>query len=242
MRALTLLLSLLLVLPSTHASAPLTLETVLAKHAQAIGPSQGVQTRRVRLRLIGMAPFELPVVTEAVRPNLLRKEVSIQGSTQVTAFDGEDAWKTDPFVPGGEKPAALPAQEARMLVAEADFDGILVNHAAKRVKLVYAGPATVDGKAAHKLGATLADGTTATIWLDANTFLEVKRTQPSLVMGKMQPIDIVSSDYRLVDGLRIAHKIDIGLAGAKDKMSIVLDAVELNPKIDLARFSRPRAN
>lgn len=241
MRTLLIFVSLLLALPSSHANPAPTLQTVLDKHAAAMGPVGKVQSRRLRMRLIGLAPFELPLVVEARRPDMIRKEVSIQGSVQVTAYDGKQSWKTDPFIPGGTKPAALPALEAKALAEEADFDGILLGNPAKGVKLVYAGPAVVDGKPAHALGVTLADGGAATIWLDAASFLEVKRTQPGLVMGAMKSIDIFSSDYRVVDGVRIPHRMEIGLTGAKDRMSIVVDAAELNVPIDAARFARPLA-
>ena len=238
MRNFILITSLLFALPS-HASTAPTAQALLEKHVQAIGPVERVQSRRVRMRVIGMAPFELPVVVEASRPNLIRKEVAIQGSVQVTAFDGKQAWKTDPFVPGGGAPSDLPPDEARALVEEADFDGVLINPAAKGIKVTYAGPATVNGKPAHTLQLTRADGSAVTVWLDAVTSLEVKRTQLGPVMGQMKPLDIFTSDYREVGGLKVPHKIEIGLAGAKQRMAILIDAVELNVKLERTRFARP---
>lgn len=216
-----------------------TIQSVLASHAKASGPADSVKSRRLHLRLIGAAPFEIPVMTEAARPNLLRKEVSLQGSTQVTAYDGKQGWKTDPFVPGGDKPMALPAIEAQALAGEADFDGILVNPAAKGIKLAYGGAAQVNGKPAHVIKAVLADGSPATIWLDAASWLEVKRTQNGLVMGKMQALDTYLSDYRDVGGIKFPHKIESGLSGAKEKITIVMDKVELNVPLAQARFVQP---
>ncbi len=239
MRTFILITSLLLAVPAYASPAP-TAPALLEKHLQALGPVERVQSRRVRMRVIGMAPFALPVVVEASRPHLIRKEVTIQGSVQVTAYDGKQAWKTDPFVPGGDAPSDLPASEAKALIEEADFDGALVNPAAKGIKVAYAGPATVKGKPAHTLQLTLANGSAVTVWLDAVTSLEVKRTQLGPVMGQMKPLDIFASDYREVGGVKVPHKIEIGLAGAKEKMSILIDAVELNVKLDQARFAKPR--
>jgi hypothetical protein len=241
MRPLILLFSLLLAMSPASADAPLTLQTLLAKHAQAVGPIDQVQSRRVHMRGIGMAPFELPIVIEAARPNLLRKEVSVQGNTLVTAFDGKQAWKTDPFVSGGDTPMAPPPLEAKALAAEADFDGTLVNSAAKGIKLAYKGPATVDGKPAHEIAVTLADGSAMTVWLDAATYLEVKRNQPALIAGAMKPIDIVSSDYRAVSGVQLPHKIEILVPGVTQKMMLLTDSAEMNVKIDPARFAKAPA-
>jgi hypothetical protein len=237
MRALFLLPALLLSLPSQASPAP-TAQSLLDQHAKALGPVAQVQSRRVRMRVIGMAPFELPVTVEASRPNLIRKEVSLQGNVQVTAFDGKRAWKIDPFVPGGATPSPLPAEEAKALRVEADFDGALIEPGAKGIKVAYLGPAMVDGKAAQALQLTQANGEVATVWLDAATHLEFKRTQPGPVMGTMKSLDIFTSDYRVIDGIKVPHKIEIGLTGAKEKMSVIVDAVELNAKIDPARYAR----
>lgn len=240
MRALLLILASLLTLPSQAGPAP-TVQTLLDKHAQALGPLARIQTRRVHMRIIGMAPFEIPVAIEASRPNLIRKDVTLQGNVQVTAFDGKQAWKTDPFVPGGAAPSALPADEAKALLLESDFDGGLIQPASKGIAVAYLGPATVDGRAAHALRVTQPKGEAATVWLDAATYLEFKRTQPGPVMGQMKELDIFTSDYRLINGIQVPHKIEIGLSGAKEKMSVLVDTVELNPRIDPSRFAKPAA-
>lgn len=238
MRTFILLTTLLFALP-THAAPAPTAQTLLEKHVQAVGPIERVKSRRLRMRIIGMAPFELPVLVEAARPNLIRKEVTIQGSTQVTAFDGKQAWKTDPFVPGGGTPSPLAPTEASALKVEADFDGVLIQPAAKGIKVVYTGSGTVDGKPAHTLQVTLANGDTATVWLDAASHLEIKRTQLGPVMGEMKPLDIFTSDYRSVDGVQLPHRMEIGLSGAKDRMSIIIDAAQLNVPLDPSRFTKP---
>jgi len=224
---------------SLHAEPAPTVQTLLAKHAEAVGPVDRIQTRRVKLRITGMAPFELPAVVEASRPNLIRKDVSIQGTPQVTAFDGKQAWKTDPFVAGGDKPAPLPAAEARQLQEEADFDGALVKPEAKGIRVAYVGPATLNGKNTYELRVTLPDGAVQNVWLDAATYLETKRTQTMPLGGTMQTVETWSSDYRAVQGVKLAYRLESGVAGAPQKATIVVDSVEFNPRIDKARFAQP---
>lgn len=239
MRALILSSTLLLLAPFASADPAPTVKEVLARHVQAMGPVDSVKSRRLKMRIIGMAPFELPVLIEAQRPNLIRKEVTIQGSVQVTAFDGKQSWKTDPFIAGGAQPSPLPAAEAKALLDEAEFDSILVNPAAKGAKVAYAGTAAVNGRNAHTLAVTLADGATVTIWVDADSFLEVKRTQMGPAMGSIKSLDIFSSDYRMVGGLRVPHKMEIGLTNAKERIAILVDAVEVNARIEPSRFAKP---
>jgi hypothetical protein len=239
MRLLTIILAMFLSCTAYAAAPTPPLPELLANHAKAMGTIDKVQSRRLRMRVVGMAPFDIPVVVESKRPNLIRKEVALQGSVQVQAFDGSDAWKSDPFVPGGAAPAAMPAEEAKLIVEEADFDGALVNSTAKGIRVSYAGAAEVAGKPAHKLQVNLANGNESTVYLDAATLLEVKRVQTRPMMGKMVEAEIVPSDWRLVDGVRIPHRIEIGLPGAKQPVAVIIDAVELNVPMVATRFTRP---
>ncbi len=239
MKLLTIILAMLLSC-TAYAAAPVPpLPELLASHAKAMGTIDKVQSRRLRMRVVGMAPFDIPVVVESKRPNLIRKEVALQGSVQVQAYDGSDAWKSDPFVPGGSTPAAMPAEEAKVIVEEADFDGALVNPASKGIRVTYAGATETEGKRAHTLRVILANGNESTVYLDAATFLEIKRVQTRPMMGKMVEAEIVPSDWRMVDGVRVPHRIEIGLPDAKQRVVVIIDAVELNVPLVAARFARP---
>jgi hypothetical protein len=240
MRILAPVLALFVSLSAAAVAPAPTVPELLASHLKAVGAPEKVQSRRVHMRVIGMAPFEIPVVVEAKRPNLIRKDVSLQGSVQVNAYDGSDAWKTDPFVPGGATPAAMAGDEAKALLEESDFDGALVNPAAKGIRVSYVGPADALGKPAHALRVVLTNGNEATVYLDAASFLEVKRVQTRPVMGKPMELEIISSDYRVVDGLRLPHRIEIGAPGSKQRMAIVIDKMEMNVPLAAARFARPR--
>ena len=56
----------------------------------------------------------------------VRTEASIQGLTQVTAYDGKDAWTINPFQ-GRRDPERMSAEDAKGLEMQADIDGPLVD-------------------------------------------------------------------------------------------------------------------
>ena len=181
------ILLLLLVFPGVLAAqspAPLALplDTVLARYAEAIGPVETIQSRRTTMRVAGAAPFEIPVVVEATRPNLIRKEVSIQDNIQVTAYDGTDAWRIDPFVPGGNRPMDVPVAELPDLMEEADFDGVLIDSAAKGHRVTYAGPGLITvGRTripVHSLAVRLRNGRESLVHLDATVFSRSSVSRP----------------------------------------------------------------
>ncbi|MEO5800281.1 MAG: acyltransferase [Gemmatimonadales bacterium] len=242
-------LSLLLLLPSilvgqsVVAPAALPLDTVIARHIAAVGPIDRMQTRRVSMRVTGMAPFEIPVTVEAMRPNLLLKKVTIQGAVQITGYDGRSAWRVDPFVSSSKKAVDVPAAELEDLMEETDFDGPLMHAAAKRNRLRYVGPAvvTVLGKPTpvHAIELTQANGRQAIVHLDATSYLEVLRTQTRMVMGTATPMKITSTDYRTVLGVRVPYLTEIAIAGMAEPIRLKIDAVLYGVSLTPKEFARP---
>lgn len=224
------------------ATANMTLASVMQSHLTALGDYSKVQSRRVKLRIIGMAPFEIPTTVEAKRPNLLRREVQVQGQVQISSYDGKDAWKIDPFLPSGKRAVDLSAEELPAMLEESYFDGILVAAQKQGFPLQYAGLETQDGRRVHVLKVSIPATGESTIYLDADSFLEIKRLQKRQIMGRMTELEVYTSDYRLQDGLMMAYRFEIGTKGSTQRMSMVVDAVENNPAIAASRFQRTAAN
>lgn len=234
MIARRLLLSLALSLSALPTvAAPDRAQELVREHLRALGDLDSVQSRRVKLRAIGMAPFELPITVESRRPGLLRREVRIQDQVQITGFDGQQAWRIDPFVPGGQQ--EVPAAELPALREEVLFDGLLAAALRQKLPLRYLGESEVEGRKVHGLQVELPGSGESTVYLDAKTLLEVKRVQ------KRQDgvIESFSRDYRRVAGVQIPHLIEIGVPGATQRAQMRIESVELNPVLDTARFSRP---
>jgi hypothetical protein len=221
----------------------LSLDSVLARHAAAVGPVATITTRRTSLLITGMAPFDIPIVVDAMRPNLLRKTMTLQGSAQVTAFDGAAAWRIDPFASSGRTPIDVPAAELADLLEESDFDGPLLAPVAARSRLAYVGPsvAVVAGRqvAVHSVRVTFPGGRQSTLHLDATSFLEVARTQRRPVMGNETEMQITSRDYRQVNGVRVPHLMEIAVQGSPAPIRIVVRTIEFNVPMQREQFQRP---
>lgn len=230
-----LLLALSLLAPASQA-APAA-DPLVRQHLAAVGDLAQLQTRRITLRAIGMAPFELPIVVEARRPDQLRRAVDIQGQVQLTGFDGQKAWHVDPFVPGGR--AELDAGELATLREEALFDGLLAHALAKGWTIEDLGSENVDGQTLRKLRTALPGQHPVTIYLDPASLLERKRVQLQRIQGKELQVESRSSDYRRVGGLMLAHRVDIAIQGLPHPMQMRVEAVELNPVLPVERFQAP---
>lgn len=241
--ALLLLLPVVTVAQAPAPPAALPLDTVLARYAEAVGPYLDIRTRRVTMRVTGMAPFEIPVVVEAMRPNLLLKKVTIQGAVQVTGFDGTTAWRVDPFASASGKPMDVPPAELPDLIEETDFDGPLINAAGKGIRLRYVGPKVVPVAGAptpvHAVEVTWRNGRQSVAHLHATTYLEVLRMQTRSVMGNDVAMTITPKDYRTVQGIRLPFLTEIAPAGMPVPIRLQIDKVEFGVPLRAADFARP---
>lgn len=241
--ALLLLAPALLTAQRVAAPAALPLDTVMARHHAAVGPTARLQTRRAVMRVSGMAPFEIPVTVHAMRPNLLLKEVTLQGAVQRTGYDGTRAWRVDPFTSASGKATDVPAAELEDLMEETDFDGPLVGAAAKGNRLRYLGPRVVEVQGVatpvHAVELVMANGRKAEVHLHGTTYLEVLRTQTRPVMGSEVAMTITPSDYRTVQGIRVPFVMEIAIAGMPTPIRIAFDSIEFNAAMDRRQFARP---
>jgi hypothetical protein len=238
-----MLLPALLHAQAVVAPAPLPLETVISRHISAMGPVQQFQTRRVSMRVNGMAPFEIPVVAEAMRPNLLLKQVTIQGAVQLTGYDGRSAWRVDPFASSSKKGVDVPEAELMDFLEETDFDGPMVNAAAKGNRLRYVGPRVVSvaGRPTpvHAVELTQANGRQAVVHIHATTYLEVLRTQSRDVMGTDMAMTITPSDFRTAQGITTPFLMEIAVEGLPAPIRLQIDQVEFGVALNRTQFSRP---
>jgi len=58
--------------------------------------------------------------------------------------------------------------------------------------------------------------------------------------GREVVLETVFSDYRETGGVTFARSIETGVRGRPQRMSIVVESVEVNPVLDEARFRMPR--
>ena len=232
----------ILLLITQGPSTPLALDQLLARHVAALGGTaklQGQRSRRTTTSLQGLAPFEVPILVEQTREGRYRREVSIQGTTQITAFDGVAGWKVDPFASGSTLPQELKGDELQDLLEAKDFDGDLVGAVAKGHTLRMEGLERLPSGSAYRLELQLASGRRSTVWLDAATFLEVKRLQTRPQQGQPLTMELRSEDYRDVEGVKVPFTVTLTPQGAERGLVLRTLRVEVNVALPEARFKRP---
>ncbi len=218
-----------------------TVEELVAKNIQARGgleKIQAVNTIRITGKIYVNGIYAI-VGVEKKRDHLLRQTFTVQGMTQVQAYDGSTGWQISPF--GGRKdPELMGEDDTRDLVDESDIDGPLVDYQAKGNKVEYLGHDTVDGDDVYKLKVTLKNGDIVYYYLDPDSYLEIKREKQQFIRGSVRETEEALGSYKQVAGVYYPYSIE---ASAKNDASqhavITIEKIEVNVPIDDSQFKMP---
>lgn len=224
-------------LPATAQTA----DEIVAKYVAKIGGMekiQAVKSVRVTGKFSGGGGFEAVTVNENKRPNKSRQEFSLQGLTAVSAYDGKDGWKINPFQ--GKKDAeSLGEDEMKAMIDESDFDDSLINYQARGNKVEYVGMDTVDGTDTFKLKVTLPSGTVKTYYMDTDYYVPIKIETKRMIRGAEVETETVLGDYKEVNGVYYPYSFETGAKGSQNKAKITIEKIEANVPLDDTRFARP---
>ena len=237
------LVSILLV--SAPAAAE-TAEQIVARNIAARGGDaklREVKSIRLTGRVVaGGDGFSIEAVWGMVqkRPGMLRTELTFQGLTQVTSYDGREGWSMTPFG-GRREPERASDDIARGLAHQADFEGALVDWRAKGHQIEYLGTEDVDGTPAHKLRLTRKDKDVEYIYIDPDSALEIRITSVRKIRGTEQISETDYGGYQQVGGVWLPFSIESGAKGRPKGFRINVERAELNVPLDDALFRFPTA-
>jgi hypothetical protein len=225
-------------------SAP-TLDQLVAQNIEARGGAAALEAMKsLKIQgklLIQDGQYELFYVQTVRRPASIRTEATIQGLTQVQAFDGTTGWQINPFQ-GRKDPERLSSDDLKSLIETvADFDGALVDWRKKGNKLEYLGTEDIDGTLAHKIKLTRPSGDTEYVYLDPDHFLEIRLSSQRTEHGVLVETETDLGDYEKIDGVFIPFSVESGLKGSSDRQKLIVNKADVNAKTDDAWFAFPLA-
>ena len=179
------------------------------------------------------------VTQENRRPNQLRETFTLQGMTQVQAYDGETGWQIQPF--GGHKePALMGEDDLRDLLIDSDFDGPLVNYQEKGNKVEFLGHDIVDGDDALRLKVTLKNGDIVYYYLDPDAFLEIKTERREYIRGAVHETVAQLGSYKPVNGVMFPFAVSVAPKDDPTQVqSITYDKIEANVSLPESDFAVP---
>jgi len=180
----------------------------------------------------------VPFTLVAQRPNRLRVESFTPLRRAVQVYDGEHTpWTSHTQAKGG-MPQDIAQPEAAEFIANADFDGPLVDFKAKGYSVDYAGEELIDGRPADKLLVMDRKDRIFFLWVDRQNLEVVKRTTYRIGNGQRVPVDTFFKDFREVAGVLQPHRIETA-ANGRLLYVMVIDRMEANPAIPPDAFAKP---
>lgn len=218
-------------------------DEIIGKNIQARGGADKLKTVQSikTTATMTMGPgMELAGTVIQKRPLLARMEFSLQGMTAVQAYDGKDAWQIMPFM-GKKDPELMSAEEAKETEEMADVDGPLVDYKSKGHQVELLGKEKIEGTDAYKLKLTLKNGDVQTIYIDADSFLQIKEVDKRTIRGTETETESSIGDYKEVNGILFPFAVESAIKGTDQKQKITISKIELNVPVDDSIFKMPAA-
>jgi hypothetical protein len=182
---------------------------------------------------------QLPFVVDMKRPELSRVEIVFAGKTAVQVYDGKNGWKLRPYLNRNDVEPFTP-EELKASAGKWEMDGPLLDASAKGSKVELEAVEPVEGHDAYRLKLTASGGEVQHIWIDAQSFLDVKiEGTPRRMDGKMRTVWIYQRDFRSVQGLMVPHLLETAVDGYRDTHKMMIDKVAVNPALNDALFAKP---
>lgn len=227
------------------ASQSLDVEQIIAKNVAARGGAAAwhkidsmVWIGRVETDNNG-APARFVLAMK--RPNKTRFEIVSMNRMALRIFDGTRGWKLRPMR-RGEEGSLQPysAQELKFAHDEQVIDGPLIDHAAKGIEVKLGGVDEIAGHKAYRIDVRLPSGATRRVWIDADSFLDVKSEHESHTpLGSSAPVDVYYREYRTVEGVKLPVVIESGPASGPPIDRLTIEKVEVNAHVGDDMFVRP---
>jgi len=216
------------------------IERIVERHLKAVG---GDKLKAIdALRADGeveVRGFTVPFTAWWQRPNRSRLDLSIMGYDVIQAYDGSVAWWLNP-VAGVTTAQVMPEDFAREMKLWSDFTGPLVDYERKRYKLKYLGKEELKTGEAYKLRVAMSGGVELLVYIDGETYLEVRRTYTQTIEGKSITVHTNFSDFTDTDGVTTPRTIaGVGFGGTAFVMRF--KTLDLDVEPDPTRFELPDA-
>jgi len=174
------------------------------------------------------------------KPDKIRVEVEMMGSSVVQAYDGADAWSINPLA-GSPDPVDMVGPEAEGMIETADMEGQLWNYKEKGHQLELEGSEEVDGSEAYVLKLTKKNGNIDYYYIDSENYVVLKIKSKTIMNGQELEVEVLLSNYQVMDGYLSAYTIEQKYNG-QTGLTIQLDETKFDVEMDDSIFTRPSAN
>jgi hypothetical protein len=116
-----------------------------------------------------------------------------------------------------------------------------VDYKSKGHQVELLGKEKIEGTDAYKLKVSLKNGDVQTVYIDVDSFLEIKEETKRTVRGSEQVVESSIGDYKEVNGIMLPFATESGVKGSTEKQKLTITKVEFNVPADDSIFKMPAA-
>ncbi len=178
-------------------------------------------------------------VMQQERPNKSRFDIDALGQKTVRIFDGTRGWTAKPGPGGRDDIEPFSAEAVAFARSGQVIDGQLIDYQAKGNLVRLEGIDQIRGHAAYRLGVHLSTGEVDHVWIDTQSFLDLRYDRPFTSAAGTTTVSVFYGNYKTVQGLKIPYLIETGGVKGMPPDKMVIEKVMLNAPVDARTFARP---
>lgn len=220
-------------------------QSLIAKNLEARGGAAAIDAIKsitFEGRTIAPGDFELTFKSAQARlggGDAIRLDLGIQGLDLVQSYDGQVAWRINPFQ-GRKDAERMSVDDARQLADQALIEGPLLASRTDGSKVEYLGRDDFDGTLAYKLKVTQKDGDEFVYWLDPDTYLDIKVDETRRIRGAQQTTETELGDYEKVAGVYFPMSVESWSEGQpNERQRTIIASGSANGQVNAAFFAEP---
>jgi hypothetical protein len=227
---------------ATVSAQDLTPAQILERRDEAMGGAncpRKVATLRMKVtEAAGDAAVDASIAVSFGPPERIRIDITANESTVVLGHDGASGWMIEPRLsPEPRKLDEGRAESLRQTLGEY-LDAVCPVVDSAGTELL--GKTDVKGSPAYVLRTNTTSAGSSTFYIDAATFLLVRRVDKKTIDGESVGIDRAFTDYRRIEGIMFPHDVQVQEGDRSTRLR--WEKIEVNVPIDDDIFRVPGRN
>ena len=98
----------------------------------------------------------------------------------------------------------------------------------------------IEGRQSYRLNIKLSSGVSHHVWIDAQTFLDVKYDREAInASGQPITVPVFYRNYQTIEGLQVPLMIETGDGTIQKTDKMAIDKILINPPLDNQIFAKP---